>query len=438
MHREDMAEAGQPHTTGEQGSEEHNTPKRLSIKENIAWNSFGSIVNLACQYLIGIAIVRLDNGFGAAGIYSLALSVYYVFSSVAEYRMTTVQVSDMRDENSTGEYFAFRLITCGIAMVMTLVYMIFTCSYDTWLAIFLFLVYRYVMLIIAVLHACNQRHMRLDYTGKSNFFQGVFALAVFIVVFWSTYNLELTFFLMAVAVALVGIFYTYPRTRQFGPIDIGISKEKTLHLLVSCVPIVAAGIAFGASASVPKQYLAATLGNAALGAYASVSQPVTIIQTGASYIYSPLLGYFSEAFIKKDAAGFKRLFKKTARGIAAVCALCVAGLLVLGEPILVLLCGEVIRPYCYLLGPLALFSIGTAAASFLSDLAIALRSFKTSFIGSVIELVVSLAVMIPIITSMGMVGVSVVGIIATVVAVIVMFVMLIRHVRSCFAEEKEA
>ena len=34
----------------------------LSLKENIAWNSMGSIVRLGCNYLITIAVVRLSHG----------------------------------------------------------------------------------------------------------------------------------------------------------------------------------------------------------------------------------------------------------------------------------------------------------------------------------------------------------------------------------------
>ena len=41
--------------------------KPLSIKQNMLWNSFGSITYLACQWLITILVVRLSSGYEAAG-----------------------------------------------------------------------------------------------------------------------------------------------------------------------------------------------------------------------------------------------------------------------------------------------------------------------------------------------------------------------------------
>ena len=83
----------------------------LSIKKNMLWNSIGSLCNLGCQWLISVLIVRLSTGYDAAGIYSLGISTYNIFGSIAQYRMYTYQVSDVKNENTTGEYLTFRLIT---------------------------------------------------------------------------------------------------------------------------------------------------------------------------------------------------------------------------------------------------------------------------------------------------------------------------------------
>ena len=60
-------------------------------------------------------VVRLSSGYEAAGTLSLAMSVYNIFAPFAIYRMYTHQVSDVKRENTVGEYFAFRIITSSAA-----------------------------------------------------------------------------------------------------------------------------------------------------------------------------------------------------------------------------------------------------------------------------------------------------------------------------------
>lgn len=107
------------------------TEKTLSIKHNMFWNTVGSLTNLGCQWLITILVVRLSDGYSAAGIYSLAMSIFNMFSQLAQYRMYTVQIADVEKKNSAGEYLTFRFITTFMAFVMLTVYSIVTCRIDT-------------------------------------------------------------------------------------------------------------------------------------------------------------------------------------------------------------------------------------------------------------------------------------------------------------------
>lgn len=56
--------------------------KEVSLKRGMLVNSLGSLVGLGCQWLITIAVVRMADGFDAAGSYSLAMSVYGIFGPI--------------------------------------------------------------------------------------------------------------------------------------------------------------------------------------------------------------------------------------------------------------------------------------------------------------------------------------------------------------------
>ena len=404
----------------------------LSIKQNMLWNSFGSLVNLGCQWLMTVIVVRLANGYEAAGVFSLAVSVYGIFGVVAQYRMYTYQVSDVQNENAVGEYLAFRLVTNAASLVLCMLYAVVTCAPDTWFAIFLYGLYRAVALMVDVFHACDQRHHRMDLIGQSLALQGIISLIMFIVVFYVTGNLELSIAVMAIAAAVVGLAFDFPRTRRLEKISFGISRQKAVYLVVTCFPIVIAGVIASATPTVPRQYLALAMGADALGVYASVAAPVAIIQMGASYVYNPLLGYFSERFFKKDRKGFVSLFLKSAALIALIGVVCSLLLAVLGESLLVFVFGESIRPFAYLLLPLVGLAVLTGYLWFLNDLLISFRNFKGTFIGCIVSFAVALVIMVPMVSTFGMNGVTFAGLVSTLAGIVAMGVALHAQLRRWF------
>ena len=411
---------------------EREKPQPLSIKRNMLWNSMGSLFNMICQWMITVLVVRLSTGYDSAGIYSLAMSVYGMFSNVAQYRTYTYQISDVHGENSTGEYLGFRALTGCAAVILTMVYAAMTCRPNALLAIFLYAVFKLAGLMIDVLHASDQQNHRMDYIGKSLIMQGIISLGFFVIAFGLSGNLELALLLMAAGTVAVGVLYDYPHTRSLVIIKPGITREKALHLLVRCAPVVVAGIASSAAPSIPRQYLSATMGDSALGIYASVAAPVAVIQMGASYIYNPLLGYLSESFAKGDRQGFLRLMALTFGGIAVVGAVCAIGLEFFGGPLLSLVYGDDIVKYLYLLQPLVFCAIVTGVTWFVNDLLIAVRNFRCTLIGSLVALGVSLVTMVPAQNYLGMNGITASNVLSCLGSLTFMMICLSWQLRDRF------
>lgn len=403
--------------------------KELSIKLNMAWTSIGSIVNLGSQWLITILVVRLSSGYDAAGAYSLAMAVYGIFAPIAQYNMNIYQVSDIERENTLGEYLAFRLITDAIALILCSGYALITCSHASFFVIILYGLFRSAAFAIEVMHACDQRNRRMDYIGKSLIIQGLSSLVAFVLVFGLSRSLELS--LVAMTLVIVAIFFVYdrPKTVQIEAIDFGISKEKARRLLIKCLPLVLAAMAAAAAPSLPRQYLANVFGEASLGIYASVAAPVALVQTGASYIYGPLLGYFSEAYSIKDQPQFRSLFLKTTLGMLAVC-VCASLLIALfGESILVLMFGASIAGYTYLLFPLLVLALLTGYMWFMDALLVATRNFRGATVGNATSLAASIA-LLPLVPHFGMVGVALVSLAACAIAISVMSFLYVAQSRN--------
>lgn len=403
--------------------------KELSLKANMLWNSFGSLVNLGCQWLITVLIVRMGPGYEAAGVFSLAMSVYNIFAPIGQYRMYTYQVTDVTNENSTGEYLSFRFITNGAALLLCMTYALATCEASALPAILFFAIYKSASLVLDVFHACDQRCHRMDYIGQSLALQGIGSLVSFVVLFWTTKSLELSLMAMTFIILLIGAAFDWPRVSNLERIKIGITAQKARRLAIRCFPIVLASIAAAAAPSLPRQYLSVVQGDAALGIYAAAAAPVALIQTGASYIYNPLLGYFSERYVDRDQHGFYELLFKTTVGIVLLGLICSVLVIVAGEPVLVLVYGQKMAGFGYLLLPLVVLALITGYMWFINDLLMAIRNFRGAFLGNVVALMAAL-ICLPLIDNFGMDGVTYAGLVSCISGVSSMIIVLAIQLNS--------
>lgn len=411
----------------------NNQPKYepLSIRANMAWNAIGSIVNLGCQWLISILVVRLSTGFDDAGLYSLAVAIYGVFAPIGQYRMYTIQISDINGENTLGEYLSLRLLTNAIAFVLLIVYAVITVSPYAVLITIAYSIYRLLALTIDVFHACDQSNHRMDFIGKSLILQGLLSVIGFSTFYYFSHNLVITFVLLAFLMAAIGLLFDYPRTTAFEHMKLGISWPKARHLLIRYFPIVIAAVAASSAASLPRQILASQFGDSYLGIYASAAAPVAIIQMGASYIYNPLLSYFAESYNDKNVQMFRSLMFRCIAGMTCVCFVSMLGVTCLGEKVLVLLYGTQMHDYVYLLYPLIILAVLTGFMWFMNDLLISIRVFRGAFCGSVIAIIASV-VAFPMILVFDMNGVTFACIASALASIAGMTVFLLVALRSHF------
>lgn len=401
----------------------------LSTRQNMLWNSAGSMTYLSCQWLTTVFVVRLSAGYDAAGLLSLAMSVVGIFGTFANYKMGTFQISDIRHENGLGEYLGFRCLTLGLAFVACMIYACLTCAPYALLTIALFFAFKAVGLLIDILHGADQQHRRMDYIGKSFIAQGVSTLAAFVVAFWLTQDLNIAIVAMTGAALAVLALYDVPRTRQFERITVRLSRSKALYFLKVSLPAVLASLAASAIFTIPKQYLAAMSGDAALGIYASVAAPALVIQMGATYLYGPLLDVFPRYFFDDDKAGFLKLLGKTVGGIVLVSVACSVILEFIGSWALQLLFGASIEPYVYLLQPIILSTVATAFLWFFGDLLITLRNFKANFIGNAVAFATVVPLTFPFVNLWDMNGVSFAGTVACFAGVITLLAFLAATIR---------
>ena len=377
----------------------------LSVGKNIAWNSFGSIVYLVCQWLITLFVVRLSSGFDDAGVLALAMAVSNVFAPIALYKIRSYQVSDVNHRVSSGEFIAFRLVTIAAGFIVVVPYTLFTCPESSFVPVILYIAFRAGDIFIDVLHGVDQLNDRMDYCGISMAIRGILFLLAFSAVLACGGSLSMAIFAM-ILVTYPVLLYDVKKASQFDSLVPSISLRRAKSLALECLPAVLGMVSCFAVTTVARQYLGIAAGEYALGIYASVCTPAVVIQAGANYVYSPLLGKFATLFFRGELRAFAKLLGAVSAVMAGIFVAGAFGFMLLGEWFLQLAFGPDIAPYGYLLYP-ALLSIGiTAYVAFLGDILISIREMVGSFVGSFASLVVSIPCSILFVDTFGMNGAS--------------------------------
>ena len=403
--------------------------KPLSLKRNMFLNTCGSMTRLVCNWLLTVAVVRFSHGFDAAGVLSLSMSVCNMVQPFAEYRLRTIHVTDVKGERSTKEYLGLRLITTGISFVLGLGYSLVTCSISAVPVIGVYLVSQLIATYIEGFHAIDQRGMRMDYIGVSYALQGICGLVLFCISLALTNSLLIAVSSIALVNLFVGLFWDVPKTRQFGAIRPVVDVSVALRTLLELFPIVLATVCCSAVVTVPRQYLAAELGTAALGVYSSVASPTTVVQVGAQYVYTPLLGTFAERLSREKHSALA-LFIRVTGGILVVGLVCLALFGVLGGFALEIVFGSETAAHADLLLPAVACTLVTGYSLFLNDLLISVRDYRASLIGNASATVASLLLAMPMVNLFGMNGVSYCGILGYGFGTVVMLGLLARDYQN--------
>lgn len=371
--------------------------RELSLRENVIWNTVGSIFYQGCMWLLTVLVVRLSNDYQNSGMLAFAMSVGNIYFVMGTYNMRTFQVSDIEGTYSTRNYIALRILTVITSYAICIIYSaLISPSSQTLYVVIIFLFFKADEAFVNVLYGADQTRMRLDYVGKSQIIRGILCVALFSAGLALTKSLAYSLFLMFTSCLVATFTYDARKTRSLvGPLLPVITRKQCIVLLRQCFPA-ALGILIGNFvASSARQYFGVAYGESALGIYASVATPCVIIQVLAQNVYTPMLGPIASEYRTGSTRRAKYSALKLLVLVAGAALILSAILLIAGEPLLTTLYGESIRPYVGVL-PLALVvTTGAAETILLSDLLIVFSGLKSTLIMNVIAFTVNLAFIVP-------------------------------------------
>mgnify|MGYP001632546484 CR=1 FL=1 len=394
-------------------------PIPLSTKTNTLWNMAGCLFYLGCQWLTTVLVVIFSSGYANSGALAFAMSVGNMFASISLFKIRTYQVSDIEDRFSRNEYIGFRLATIAFGLVLSSLYLavIANDSY-TIAATLAFLLFKTDETFVDVLYGIEQKHGRMDYIGKSQIIRGFATIAGFSAPLINTGSLLFAIAGMTTLCFLTTLFYDLRHASRFGKIGISLAKERIIALGKACLLPTIANFCATSIVSVARQRYGIFAGDQMLGIYASIATPAVLIQAGATYLYSPLIGSLASTMFHEAGTLFKKRFIIVMLGLFAAMTTMTAALTLVGPRILEMVFGTGVADYTWTFPFALMATTSIAILLYVNDILIIARDGSTQIIANALALIISACASDALISLFGMNGVNLVIILATIPAIL--------------------
>ena len=315
----------------------------MDSKERSAyfWNMLGSLVYAVTGMLLGVVVTKLAGAY-AGGIFFFGFSTLgqqlYI---VSYFGMRPIQVTDISNEYTFGDYLRLRAITSFLAALAGFVYIFLTTG-----DLYVFEVYMILSLYKILDGFCDifesemQRQDRLDMTGKATLFRTLLCVGVFLAALVTTKDLKFSSLALLPSILLAAIIFDILPLLRLKP-DKTIKKASYISLINKSKWLFLGAFIDLYIFAAAKYAVNYRLGEELNGYFSIIFIPTSIINLMAGFIIRPILTKLSLLYKTGNQKKFISTISKIAAFIfaATVLGMCMAYLL--GIPVLKLVLGEV-------------------------------------------------------------------------------------------------
>jgi len=278
------------------------------MRSNFFWTLAGYVVYAACQWGMLVALAKLGTA-EMVGQFALGLAITAPVLMFTNLQLRSVLATDTRREYSFPEYLGLRLLASLLALTV-----VFGLSQSP--AVLLVGVSKVIESISDVHYGRLQQHERMQPIARSLIGKGVLSLAAFWLAVYMTRNLLWALTGLIAAWTLVLVFYDIPRSTH-GPVRPCFHRGTLTALAWRSLPLGVMSMLVSLNANIPRYFVEAQLGAAALGIFAALTYPMmagTFVATALGQAALPVLarhfaagqavaGEFQALLLKVTAAG---------------------------------------------------------------------------------------------------------------------------------------
>ena len=283
-------------------------------KSTYIWNSLNATIS-ACQSALILIIMARTNSIYDVGVFSIGYAVANLMLYIGQYGIRKFQSSDIDEKYQFSDYYAMRIITCGMMMVASLIY----CTYgvifkdykmDKFLIIVLLCVLKCIQAFADVLHGRMQQLERLDVAAKASTIRVVFETLVYIFMLIVTQNLLIATMSCVFASICVLIMTSLNVAFNYCTFKLNFNKHKLKWLFIEGVPLFASQFLNMYVINAPKYAIDTYLSERIQAYYNIIFMPAFAVGILSNFIFNPILTFYAQIWADKKIKEFKKLVNR--------------------------------------------------------------------------------------------------------------------------------
>ena len=253
----------------------------LSLRVNFSWAFVGNGVYAACKWAALALLAKATTPEGV-GQFALGVAIAAPTFMLLDLQLRSVQATDARGERPFGTYASLRVLTTALGLIAVAGFAVVTqpSAEAVWVVV-LVGAWRACESLSDVVYGGLQRLERLDRVSQSLLIKGPLSLAFMAAALYWTGSVAGGVLGLAVGAAVTLVAFDLPNARAWaGPFRwVGVSK--LLRLARLALPLGVVMMLISLNTNVPRYWVEAELGTAALGVFSAL---VYVVVAGGTVV----------------------------------------------------------------------------------------------------------------------------------------------------------
>lgn len=402
--------------------------------EGVLWNTIGNIMVSAATFIFSIVITRVQGAY-AVGLYSIALAVVNLVSTIGLYNMRSYHITDVNKIYSFKEYKASRIITVSIMLlVMCVIILLGNYSNEIRWIIFLLTINEGVNALSDVYQGMFQIQGELDKAGKTK----VIRYSIYILSFTSTLmmtkRLVLSFIVMVIVNSILFLLYDVKLGKRYKSVGSCVDIMNVYRLLYICFPLFLSAFLTMYYLNAPKYAINSYMDEYSQGIYNILYMLTFVLNLCAIFFIQPILPYLAHEWGKVDKRRYIQIIHFLIALILLLLVLAEFVVKPIGIPVLSYLYNMELKDYEHLFRLLLVVGSIQAIVSILQSILILMRKQVAMLMGTGVTCIVLYFSSREFVKNYGLLGATMASLLGSSVLLIIFYMLFWIYVKATLKE----
>lgn len=390
-------------------------------RRNFVWNVIGSLSNALSSFVLLLIVNRLVGSYDG-GLFSIGFATAQLMAIVGCFEVRAFQSTDVNENYRFNDYYVFRLITCSVMMVISIMF-IFIKGYDNRKALIVLLlcIYKMIDSLADVFEGLFQVKNRLDLTGKALTLRVVISTITLFISLLVYDNLIMASILMCISAYSVYFFYTKKKIKGMIVYNDKFSIIRIKDLFIECLPLFIASFLHMYIINAPKYSIDYLMSAEFQNTFTIIFMPAFVINLLCIFLLRPSVVNIAQSYKKSDMINLNKIIKNLCLYVTLIGVICIIIMRFIGLPVLSYIYNIDLSIYTKEVTIIMIGGLFNAIATIFYYLLTTIRIQKKIVIIYLITAIITIIISMPLVRIYSLLG-------AAIISAISMFLIMIQSI----------